>query len=106
MKKTKIIVASRVYEILGPIGETSEVERAKMNANLGQDEAEHILKHQGEIPCKFRKMGFAFPGWLAAEYPDLGYYIWYNDYDKRWQRGSGSLNCHKLSGLRLLRRKK
>ncbi len=90
---TKMTIGDRTYEILcflrgeetSVVGYTM-VDRAKeMNAHLGQDDGEYILKHQDEIPASLRgKVGFVFTDWRRPVNPgDVCYVYWDGD---RWVR--------------------
>jgi hypothetical protein len=82
-------VGGRTYEILGFLKEEdggsvighAMVNRAKeMNANLGKDDGEHILKHQDEIPVALRgKVVFVFPDWRRPDNPGGAYCICWRD---------------------------
>jgi hypothetical protein len=61
------------------------MERAvNMNANLGEDDGQHILRHQDEIPKIFRYNNtyFVFANWLNPEYKDSFYYIYWGNRSK------------------------
>ena len=69
---TEIVVAGRTYEILGFLREGEEyvdghtmVERAKeMDAHLGEDDGQHLLDNQQDIPAALRgKVVFVFTDW-------------------------------------------
>jgi hypothetical protein len=69
---TEITVGGRTYEILSFLREDEEsvrgdtmVSRAvEMKANLGQEDCEHLLAHQDEIPVALRgKIIFVFTDW-------------------------------------------
>ena len=79
----EITVGGRTYELLKPLREgempigSIMLERVKkINANLGQDDGEHILKHQNEIPINLRnKVIFLFPDWLHPDNPKKAAYV-------------------------------
>lgn len=85
---TEMTVGGRIYDILGFLkaGETSivghtMVERAKeMNANLGKEDGEYILKHQQDIPVALRgKVVFVFTDWRHPDSPENAYYVYWHD---------------------------
>jgi hypothetical protein len=110
---TKMTVGGRTYEILcflkgdeKSVIDHVMVDRAKeMNANLGQDDGEHILKHQDEIPVALRgKVAFVFTDWRLPDGSGDACGVYWND--DRWVRGWGWLDDDDWSGDgRLLRRK-
>lgn len=78
---TEMVIAGRVYEILAfhkdgedCIGGNTIVERAKsMDANLGEDDGQWLLKYQDQIPVALRgKVGFVFTDWRQ---PDDSSYV-------------------------------
>ena len=83
---TKMTIGDRTYEILcflrgeetSVVGYTM-VDRAKeMNAHLGQDDGEYILKHQDEIPASLRgKVVFVFTDWRHPAYPGSVYCVYW-----------------------------
>ncbi len=88
---TTMTVGGRTYDLLGFLqGDEKSVvgpkmvERAKdMQANLGEEDGQHILKHQDEIPVELQgKVVFVFTDWRRPEYPEFVAYInWNGD---RW----------------------
>lgn len=110
---TEMTVGGRTYEILGFLkGDEKSVfgnvmvDRAKeMNANLGQDDGEHILKHQDEIPVALRgKVAFVFPDWRRLGDPKDVYFVYCNGF--RWVRDWDWLGSNGWCGHdRVLRRK-
>ncbi len=76
---SEMTIAGRTYEIFGflrgdeksVVGHTI-VERAKeMKAPLGQDDGQHLLDHQEEIPEALRgKVFFVFPNWRNSHRPE------------------------------------
>ncbi len=113
---TEMTVGGRAYDILGFLrGDENSVfghtmvERAiEMDANLGKEDEEHILKHQDEIPVALRdKVIFVFPGFPGWRHPgdsgDVCCVCWGGD---RWVRNWGWLGSDNWDGSdRLLRRK-
>ena len=107
---TTMTVGGRTYDILGFLekGETSVVgstmvERAKkMSAHLGEDDGQHLLDHQSEIPVALRGMVFVFTDWRRPGGPgsvgcvDWGggrwvlRWIWLDD---DWRGGDRVLRC-------------
>ncbi len=108
---TEMTIAGRTYEILGflrgdeksVVGHTI-VERAKeMKAPLGQDDGQHLLDHQEEIPEALRGKIFVFPDWRNSDLPEVVAYVdWLGDL---WAKGWGSLGRGFGGSCRLLRRK-
>jgi len=109
---TEITVGDRTYDILGFLkgNETSVLghtmaERAKeMNANLGQDDGQYLLYHQGYIPVSLRgKVIFVFTDW---RHPSLsGRVVCVCWVDGRWARYWGWLAFGWRGVVRMLRRK-
>ncbi len=74
---TEMTVGGRTYDILRFLWEDKRsevshlVNRIKeMNANLGKEDGEYILKHQNEIPVSLReKANFVFSDWRDPD-PD------------------------------------
>mgnify|MGYP000898400436 FL=1 len=90
---TEVTIEGRTYDILGLLreGETSVVghemvTRAKgMSAHLGQDDGEHILKYQDQIPASLRgKVVFVFTDWRRPGSSELVYCVYWNG--DRWVR--------------------
>jgi len=84
---TEMTIEGRTYDILSFLreGETSVVRhevvtRAKgMSAHLGQDDGEHILRHQGQIPAILRDRAvFFFTGWSHPSDSRSIYYLCWN----------------------------
>ena len=109
----EITIGDRTYEILGflrgeetlVVGYTM-VDRAKeMNAHLGQDDGEYILKHQDEIPASLRgKVVFVFTDWRHPDSPERVYCVYWHD--GRWVRHWSWLDDDGWVGdVRFLRRK-
>ncbi len=108
---TEITLGGRPYEILPFLrGEKSVkgdvmVDRAKkMNANLGKEECEHLLKHANEIPVALRsKVAFVFTGWRLPGYSEyVACVFWRGDC---WIQNWLWLDYDWLDGGRVLRRK-
>jgi hypothetical protein len=81
---TEMTVGGRTYEILDFLqGDEKSVvghvmvDRAKeMNANLGKEDGEHILKYQDEIPVALRgKVVFVFPDGRHPDDPENACYV-------------------------------
>lgn len=113
---TSMTIAGRTYEILDFLREedresvsgSTMVERAnEMQAHLGQDDGQHLLNHQEEIPEALRgKVAFVFIDWrLPARPAHVTYIHWCGN---RWvmdiQYGHW-LTCVFSGNGRLLRRK-
>jgi hypothetical protein len=84
---TEMTVGDRTYEILGFLqGDEKSVvghvmvDRAKeMNANLGKEDGEHILKYQDEIPVALRgKVVFIFPDWRHPDDPENAFFVYWS----------------------------
>jgi len=109
----EMIVGGRAYEILGFLREGEKsivghtmVERAKeMNANLGEDDGQHLLNRQGGIPVALRgKAVFVFPGLRDADAPESACCVCWDG--GRWVRNWRWLGGDSWDGHdRLLRRK-
>ena len=86
-------ITGRTYEILGFLREDEKsvdgftmVARAKeMDANSGQDDGQHLLEHQEEIPKSFRgEVVFVFPDWRSPDdHGDVAFVRWEGS---RWVR--------------------
>ena len=109
---TTMTVGGRTYDILGFLekGETSVVgstmvERAKkMSAHLGEDDGQHILNHQGDIPAALRgKVVFVFTDWRHPGDSENVACIHWNGV--RWVRDWRMLDGVWGGGGRVLRRK-
>lgn len=109
---TEMTVCGRTYEILGFLreGETSVVghvmvERARdMSAHLGQDDGQHLLDNQQDIPLSLRgKVVFVFTGWRNPDDSGDVYYVCWGD--GRWIRCWGWLGINWCDECRVLRRK-
>ncbi len=90
----EMIVGGRVYEILGILQGNERsvvgnvmVDRAKeMNANLGQEDCEHILEHQDEIPVVLRdRVIFIFPNRRSFDSPGRVFSVYWSR--RRWAQG-------------------
>ncbi len=109
---TEMTIEGRTYDILGFLrgDETSVVghemvTRAKvMSAHLGQDEGEHILKYQDQIPVSLRgKVVFVFTDWRHPDdSEDVFCVYWCVD---RWVQYWGWLGHDWHGNSRVLRRK-
>lgn len=109
---TEMTIADRIYDILGflrgdeksVVGHTM-VERAKeMNANLGEDDGQHLLDHQSEIPVALRdKVVFVFTDWRHPDSSGHVYYVYWDD--DRWVEDWGWLGDDFDEDCRVLRRK-
>lgn len=110
---TQMTPGERIYDILDflEVGEMfvvghTMVKRAKeMNANLGKEDGEYILKHQNDIPVALReKVVFIFSDWHPSGFPwDACFVCWLGgEWIRRWYSlGGGGWGCYD----RLLRRK-
>ncbi|MBU1615803.1 hypothetical protein KJ693_10930 [bacterium] len=109
---TEMTIADRIYDILGflrgdeksVVGHTM-VERAKeMNANLGDDDGQHLLDHQSEIPVALRdKVVFVFTGWRRPDDSEHVYCVYWDD--DRWVVHWRWLGRDFYERFRVLRRK-
>ena len=85
---TELTIGGRTYDILSFLKEGEDsiighemVKRAKeLNAHLGKDDREHLLKHQNEIPTELRgNVYFVFTDEPHPDDPDLVAYVrWYS----------------------------
>lgn len=88
---TTMTVGGRTYELLGFLKGDEQrvvgykmVDRAKeMQANLGEEDGQHILKHQAEIPAELRgKVFLVFTEWRRPDSSeDVACVDWSDD---RW----------------------
>lgn len=110
---TEMTVGGRTYEILGLLkGDEKSVvghvmiDRAKkVDANLGRDDGQHVLKHQEEIPPTLRgRITLVFPDWRHhGDYRSVYYMSWDRT---RWVSFSYDHTLTDWSGkFRFLRRK-
>ena len=69
---TTMTVGGRTYDLLGflqgdekqVVGHTMVARAKEMSANLGEEDGQHILKHQADIPEALRgKVYFVFTDW-------------------------------------------
>jgi len=109
---TEIVVAGRTYEILGFLREGEEyvdghtmVERAKeMDAHLGEDDGQHLLDNQQDIPAALRgKVVFVFTDWRLPDDSGGGYCVGWDD--DLWVRDWDWLDHGWGGSDRVLRRK-
>lgn len=109
---TEMIVGGVTFEILSFLKEGEDsvtgktmVNRSKeMNASLGEEDCQHIIEHQSDIPVELRDgVAFVFTDWRHLGAPeDVAYVDWRCD---RWVRNWGLLD-EGWKGLdRVLRRK-
>ena len=108
----EMAITGRTYEILGflrgdeksVVGHTMVARAKEMNTNSGEDEGQHLLDHQEEIPEALRgKVVFVFPDWRGPDAPGhVAYVFWYG---RRWVQGWSWLGGDFDGGYRLLRRK-
>lgn len=109
---TTMNIGDRAYEILLILrdGEASirgsvMVDRAKeTNANLGEEECEHLLVHQNYIPVAFQgKVAFMFTNWRRPDYSGGVACVYWNG--GRWVRHWDWLDDDWHGSYRVLRRK-
>lgn len=109
---TEMTLGGRTYDIL-PIlrgkeefvkGNTMVVRAKEANAHLGQDDGEHLLAHQDDIPGALRgKVVFVFTNWPCPDYPDdIACVYWNGDH---WVQSWRWLDYGWLGDFRVLRRK-
>ncbi|MCK5061297.1 hypothetical protein KAR28_01990 [Candidatus Parcubacteria bacterium] len=108
---TEMTVGGRIYEILEFLKDNEEVKSnvvvkcaLDMGVNISDDDVQHILKHQENIPLKFRdKNIFAFTVWhLLGRTESASCISWSSE---QWIRSWESLDDHWCSKNLLLRRK-
>ena len=90
---TEFTAGGQTYTVLSFLedGETSVkgdimLERGqRLEASMGEEDGEHLLEHQSDIPAELRgKVVFVFPEWRDPDYPeDVTGLDWYGD---RWIR--------------------
>src|SRR3989344_693600 len=108
----EMTVGGSTYEILDflrgdekSVDGSTMVARAKeMDANYSQDDGQHLLEHQEEIPEALRgKVAFVFTDWRNTDDPgDVACVGWDGG---RWVRRWFWLVCDFDDGARVLRRK-
>ncbi len=111
---TTMTLGGRVYDLLGflrgdekSVRSTTMVERVKeMNANLGQDDGQHLLDHQDEIPVVLRgKVVFVFTDWRHPGVSEhVACVVWGGD-SRRWVQDWNWLVYGWGGNGRVLRRK-
>ena len=109
---TTMTIGDRTYEILGFLkGDEKSVtghkmvERVKdMSVHLGQDDGQHLLDNQNDIPAVFQgKVVFVFTDWhRPGSSGHMAYVGWLGD---RWVRYWGWLGSDWYGDGRVLRRK-
>jgi len=108
---TEMTIAGRSYDIRGflegneksVVGHTMVERVTKMGANLGQDDGQHFLKHQEEIPEALRGNAFIFTDWRN---PDNTENVAYVNWDgNRWVQNRNWLDNDFNGNDRVLRRK-
>ena len=104
-------IGGRIYEILEFLKDNEKVKSnvvikcaLDMEVNISEDDVQHILKHQENIPLKFQdKNIFAFTVWrLLGRTESISCFSWSS---KQWIRSWESLDDHWCSKNLLLRRK-
>ena len=108
---TTMTIAGRTYEILGFLQEDETsikgermVSRVKeMSAHLGEDDGQHLLDHQNEIPVALREVVFVFTNWQHRGDPESVNCVCWRD--AHWVQGWNSLNQDWRDFFRALRRK-
>ncbi|MDD4900866.1 MAG: hypothetical protein PHS62_01985 [Patescibacteria group bacterium] len=99
----RMVVGGRTYEIVkiptkgvAPVPGHIMVGRVQeLNVNLGQEDGEHILQHQKDIPKSLQgRVGFVFPAWRHSS-EEFGEGIFVVDWDislwvKNWNLFQGS----------------
>jgi len=109
----KMTIGGRIYEILSYLHNSENsvdghtmIERAKeMNAHLGQDDAQHLLNHQQDIPTSLQGgMTFVFTDWRDPDCPDdICFVFWHKD---RWIQSWRQLNYGVWYGSGVVLRRK
>jgi len=110
----EMTIGGRTYDLLGFLkgneksvkGDTM-VERAKeMNANLGQDDGQHLLDNQQDIPAALRgKVVFVFTDWRRPGGPGRVACVYWDEDSQRWVQDWDWLGCVWGGRDRVLRRK-
>ncbi|OGF20652.1 hypothetical protein A2316_03865 [Candidatus Falkowbacteria bacterium RIFOXYB2_FULL_38_15] len=90
---TEMTVGGRIYEIIGFLwereknvgGDTMIVRAKEAEADLGEEDGEHLLAHQADIPPVVRgKVVFVFPNWRrrgSGNQEEVAFLRWSGD---RW----------------------
>ncbi|MFH1946935.1 MAG: hypothetical protein ABIJ23_02135 [Candidatus Magasanikbacteria bacterium] len=108
----EMTIGGRTYDLLGFLkgneksvkGDTMVIRAKEMNANLGKEEGEHLLKHQDEIPVALRgKIVFVFTDWRLPGVPVRVAYVYWDD--DGWVQGWHWLGLDWYGLVRVLRRK-
>ncbi|PIS05326.1 MAG: hypothetical protein COT81_01745 [Candidatus Buchananbacteria bacterium CG10_big_fil_rev_8_21_14_0_10_42_9] len=108
---TEMTIAGRSYDIRGflegneksVVGHTMVERVTKMGANLGQDDGQHFLKHQEEIPEALRGNAFIFTDWRNPDNTENVAYVNWDGY--RWVQYRSWLGHDFYGSDRVLRRK-
>jgi len=109
---TEMTVGGRTYDLLGflqgdeksVVGHTMVERAVEMEANLGKEDGEHILEHQGDIPEELRgKVYFVFTDWRHPDDSDSVFFVYWGD--DRWVRDWDWLDDRWFGNDRVLRRK-
>ncbi len=103
-------LGGRTYEVLSFLREGEDylmgsqlVVRVKeMKANVGQDDGEHLLKHQDEIPLELREKTFVFTDWCIPEDGVIIFVLWNG---RRWESLASLLGVDWDEENHVLRRK-
>ena len=111
---TTMTVGGRVYDLFGFLrgdeksvkGDTMVIRAKEMNANLGKEECEHLLKNQDDIPVVLRgKVVFVFTDWRHPDLPEFVAYVYWGGDGRRWVQVWGWLDSDWVGLGRVLRRK-
>lgn len=110
---SEMTVGGRTYDILGfhrgeeYVKGDLMVSRAKeMNAHLGQNDGQHLLDNQQDIPAALRgKVAFVFTDWRHPDDPGNVYYVCWHEGSERWVKDWSWLDSDWHDDCRVLRRK-
>lgn len=109
---TNIGPENRNYDILGflrddekyVVGHTMVERAVEMEANLGEDDGQYLLRYQLDIPESLRrKVRFVFTDW---HHPTGGvYYVFWSEHHREWKKFMSPLYNDWLGRNRFLRPK-
>ena len=110
---TKMTVGDRTYDILSvaeksqtPVGHSVIKQIKKMNAHLGKEDAQYLLRHQLDIPTVLQgKVNFIFTDYrFDGDFNDVCCVTW-NSHHQKWIYFRFSLNHLWVYPDKVLRRK-
>jgi len=89
----QMTIGCRTYEIIGTARYSDDVveQALKAGASCGEDDGNHILEFQDQIPADLEDIIFVFPSWPNTYYTGWGYCNGYSTISRgdsgRFERG-------------------